>query len=108
MRCSGTVSLSLQHGYSASLGQVCTLLLLVTCMQSGHVDSTYIVTNLLLEEHKSRKQHVSSGEFCDSVKHINGVTTFLLEVDKPLRNIVVSLWCFVTASKQGFMTLHTV
>ena len=24
----------------------------VTCMQSGHVDSTYIVTDLLLEESK--------------------------------------------------------
>ena len=26
---------------------------LVTCMQSGHVDSTYIVTDLLLEQYKS-------------------------------------------------------
>ena len=42
-------------------------------MHSGHVDSMYIVTSLLLEEHNLfGKQLVSSGDFCDSSKHIDG------------------------------------
>jgi hypothetical protein len=41
-------------------------------------------------------------------QNIHGVTHFLLEVHKPLRDIFVSLRCFVTASKQDFMTSNTV
>ena len=74
----------------------------VICMQSGHVDSTY----WLLEEHKI--QHVSSGEHFDSIKHIVDVKKCLLEMDKPFKDIVASLWFCLTASKQGYMTSHTV
>ena len=68
-------------------------------MQSGHVHSTYIVTDLLLEEQIIfRKQHVSSGACFDSIKHIVDVKNCLLEVDKPFKNIVLSLWSCLTAS----------
>ena len=74
-------------------------------MQSGYVDSTYW---LLEEQNLFRKQHVSSGELFDSIQHIVDVKHCLLELDKPFKNIVASLWFCLTASKQGFMTSHTV
>ena len=48
------------------------------------------------------------GNFFDSIKHIVDVKSCLLEMDKPFKNIVASLWFCLTASKQGFMTSHTV
>jgi hypothetical protein len=42
---------------------------LVTCMQSGHVDSTYIVTDCLLEVHKSLRIFLVSLVFCNSIKN---------------------------------------
>ncbi len=57
----------------------------VICMQSGYVDSTYW---LLEEQNSFRKQQVSSGELFDSIKHIVDVKHCLLEVHKPLGNIV--------------------
>ena len=42
---------------------------LVTCMQSGHVDSTYIVTTWLLEEQESLEETTCPvRDFCDSIK----------------------------------------
>ena len=48
-----------------------------------------------------RKQHVSSGDLCDSIKHVDGVTIFLLEVHKPLEINVDPLECFVTATNHA-------
>ena len=49
MRCSGTVSLAAWIFCEFGAGMYCA------CVghAEGHVDSTYIVTNLLLEEQKS-------------------------------------------------------
>ena len=67
-------------------------LLLVTCMHSGHVDSTYIVADCLLEIHKSLQEtKCLVRDLCDSIKHANGFTDFLLEVHKSLRGFLVSL-----------------
>jgi len=55
--------------------------LLVTCMQSAHVDSTCTVTDCLLEVHKSLQATTCLvRDACDSIKHADGFTDFLLEV----------------------------
>ncbi len=73
--------------------------LLVTCMQSAHVDSTCTVTDCLLEVHKSLQARTCLvRDVCDSIKHADGFTDFLLEVHKPPGNDVDPLECFVTAT----------
>ena len=43
---------------------------------------------------------MSSGELFDSIKHIVDVKNCLLELDKPFKNIVASLWFGLTASNR--------
>ena len=114
MRCSGTVSLA-AAACSMDVLRVwgryvlCFFVMFCLHMHAERACRQHINCWLLEEQKVFLGNNMSrQGNLCDSIKHIVDVKHCLLEVDKPLKNIVVSLWFCLTASKQGFMTSHTV